>query len=128
MRLGIASLDPSYALQLTPGRHTPRMRGIQYAAASRLNHRRLWNTVSPAFAGDDDHGRHCERSEAIHRRREKESWIASSQVLLAMTQDTHPHSRGTMCPSFCMKLIRPENKRAQGRPGAQLAPAARVHW
>jgi hypothetical protein len=29
-------------------------RGIQYAAASRLNHRRLWNTGSPAFAGDDE--------------------------------------------------------------------------
>src|SRR6266436_1886818 len=34
-------------------RHTPRKRGIQYAAASRLNHCRLWNTGSPAFAGDD---------------------------------------------------------------------------
>jgi len=33
----------------------PRLdRGIQYAAASRLHHRRLWNTGSPAFAGDDD--------------------------------------------------------------------------
>ena len=29
------------------------MRGIQYAAASRFYHRRLWNTGSPAFAGDD---------------------------------------------------------------------------
>src|SRR6266480_294777 len=35
------------------GRHTPRKRGIQYAAASRFNHKRLWNTGSPAFAGDD---------------------------------------------------------------------------
>ncbi len=26
---------------------------IQYAAASRLKHWRLWNTGSPAFAGDD---------------------------------------------------------------------------
>jgi hypothetical protein len=34
-------------------RHTPRMRGIQYAAASRFNHGCLWNTGSPAFAGDD---------------------------------------------------------------------------
>jgi hypothetical protein len=32
----------------------PRLdRGIQYAAASRLNQCRLWNTGSPAFAGDD---------------------------------------------------------------------------
>ncbi len=37
-------------------RHTPRKRSIQYAAASRVNHRRLWNTGSPAFAGDDDLG------------------------------------------------------------------------
>ncbi len=28
-------------------------RAIQYAAASRLKHRRLWNTGSPAFACDD---------------------------------------------------------------------------
>ena len=32
---------------------SPRRRGIQYAAASRLNSERLWNTGSPAFAGDD---------------------------------------------------------------------------
>jgi len=35
-------------------RHTPRMRGIQYAAASRFNYWRLWNTGSSAFADDDD--------------------------------------------------------------------------
>ena len=34
-------------------RHPPRMRGIQYAAAYRLYRWRLWNTGSPAFAGDD---------------------------------------------------------------------------
>ncbi|EJN14507.1 hypothetical protein PMI42_01917 [Bradyrhizobium sp. YR681] len=31
----------------------PAKAGIQYAAAFRLNHSRLWNTGSPAFAGDD---------------------------------------------------------------------------
>jgi hypothetical protein len=32
----------------------PRLdRGIQYAAASRLKHKGLWDTGSPAFAGDD---------------------------------------------------------------------------
>src|SRR5262245_30236509 len=31
----------------------PRRRAIQHAATSRLKHRRLWNTGSPAFAGDD---------------------------------------------------------------------------
>ena len=47
------------ALALIGLRHLParrlsyRMRGIQYAAASRLNHRLLWNTGSPAFACDD---------------------------------------------------------------------------
>ena len=35
-------------------RHPPRMRGIQYAAASRFNHSGLWNTGSSAFADDDD--------------------------------------------------------------------------
>jgi hypothetical protein len=39
------------------GRHTPRKREIQYAAASRFNLQRLWNTGSPAFAGDDTDGR-----------------------------------------------------------------------
>ena len=34
----------------------PRMRGIQYTAASRFYHRRLWNTGSPACAGDDEWG------------------------------------------------------------------------
>src|SRR6266404_6615014 len=33
----------------TLDRHTPRMRGIQYAAAFRFHHRRLWNTGSSAF-------------------------------------------------------------------------------
>jgi hypothetical protein len=31
----------------------PAKAGIQYAAANRLDVRRLWNTGSPAFAGDD---------------------------------------------------------------------------
>jgi hypothetical protein len=34
-------------------RHTPRKRGIQYAAASRFHRWRLWNTGSSAFADDD---------------------------------------------------------------------------
>jgi hypothetical protein len=40
----------------TNTRRTPRMRGIQYAAASQFYHWRLWNTGSPAFAGDDSWG------------------------------------------------------------------------
>ena len=31
----------------------PRESGDQYAAAFRLNNGRLWNTGSPAYAGDD---------------------------------------------------------------------------
>jgi hypothetical protein len=31
----------------------PAQAGIQYAAAYRFNHRRLWNTGSSAFADDD---------------------------------------------------------------------------
>jgi hypothetical protein len=48
---GHASLCPPY------GCHAPRMRGIQYAAASRFSHCSLWNTGSPAFAGDDERRR-----------------------------------------------------------------------
>jgi hypothetical protein len=34
--------------------HRPALdRAIQYAAAYRLKHNGLWNTGSPAFAGDD---------------------------------------------------------------------------
>jgi hypothetical protein len=33
------------------------MRGIQYAETSRSNHKRLWNTGSPALAGDDSYVR-----------------------------------------------------------------------
>ena len=40
-------------------RHTPRMRGIQYAAAYRVKHQRLWNTGSPAFAGDNNEVSDC---------------------------------------------------------------------
>jgi hypothetical protein len=32
----------------------PAKAGIQYAAAYRFNHCCLWDTGSPAFAGDDD--------------------------------------------------------------------------
>jgi hypothetical protein len=42
----------------TRSRHTPRRRGIQYAAAFRFHHQRLWNTGSSAFA-DDDGYRHA---------------------------------------------------------------------
>ena len=40
--------------------------GIQYATASRLKHSRLWNTGSPAEAGDDDPG--AVRQRAVRHR------------------------------------------------------------
>src|ERR1700685_4679915 len=69
------------------GGHTLRKRSIQYAAAYRFNHQRLWNTGSPGHSraqatpyfvrlcrattarirfSNSQYSRHCERSEAIH--------------------------------------------------------------
>ena len=48
--------DASRTTSSTTSRHTPRMRGIKYAAAFRLHYYGLWNTGSPAFAGDDGRG------------------------------------------------------------------------
>src|SRR6202790_5130285 len=60
-RAGAVSRSP-----VTPNRHRPPtgranarpvtrlQRAMQYAAASRFYHRRLWNTGSRAFAGDDN--------------------------------------------------------------------------
>src|SRR4029077_10154133 len=50
-----------------------------------------------------DHGRHCERSEAIHCATSKKGWIASSLRLLAMTSGctTAFSRRGT--PEFMPK-------------------------
>src|SRR5260221_7751203 len=81
---------------LAYGRHTPRMRGIQYAAASRLNHWRLWNTGSSAFA-DDDSG------ECSH---------------------TASPSRGR-CPSYAAIVRAPESEGA-GNAGCALHPRSRV--
>ena len=39
--------------------HHPRKRVIQYAAASRFDHCRLWDTGSPACAGDDGEDDDC---------------------------------------------------------------------
>src|SRR5215207_7221990 len=50
---GAKRYHPSYDNCEIVARHAPRRRGIQYAAAYRFNHWRLWNTGSPAFAGDD---------------------------------------------------------------------------
>ena len=70
--MGIAALHPSYDCFFksrdgllrfarndgkTSAQHTiviPAKAGIQYAAAFRFYHFFLWDTGSPAFAGDDD--------------------------------------------------------------------------
>jgi hypothetical protein len=60
-------------------------------------------------------------SEAIQKVK-KEIWIASSQVLLAMTATkvtTTSRSRGAMRPEFCISLSLLKTERAQGRPGAR---------
>jgi hypothetical protein len=53
--------------------------------------------------------RHCERSEAIHRAAQKEKWIAPRNDVVGVgfefqRADTDPHSRGTICPKFCIGL------------------------
>jgi len=71
-------------------------RGIQYAAASRLNHSRLWNAGSPGQAG------RRQRVLQTHHR------LLAAHLARALLR------RSTL-----------EAKRAQGRPGADLAPAVR---
>ncbi|MET4085336.1 hypothetical protein ABID60_001040 [Bradyrhizobium sp. S3.5.5] len=71
-------------------------RGIQYAAASRLNHSRLWNAGSPGQAG---------RRQRVLQTRHR---LLAAHLARALLR------RSTL-----------EAKRAQGRPGADLAPAVR---
>jgi hypothetical protein len=79
-------------------RHTPRKRGTQYAAAPRRYRYCLWNTGSPACAGDDSRSR----------------------------QDTPPHSRRMLLREVCLIPVASPLKRAQGMPGARCAPRSRV--
>ncbi|PJG50574.1 hypothetical protein CVM73_35575 [Bradyrhizobium forestalis] len=67
--------------------HSPRKRGMQYAAASRLNHNCLWNTGSPAFAGDD--------SERVAAR------VRPSRPRL--TSSATPADRSSPCPSLAAR-------------------------
>jgi hypothetical protein len=50
---GAAATSRQAITRNTHHRHTPRKRGIQYAAAFLLNHERWWNAGSSAFADDD---------------------------------------------------------------------------
>src|SRR3954449_9507368 len=56
-------------------------RGIQYAAAHRGNHGRLWNTGSPAFAGDDSRAR---GSSHLHECKSRICRVATSPRTSAM--------------------------------------------
>jgi hypothetical protein len=69
----------------TPNRHTPRRRGIQYAAAYRLYRRRLWNTGSSAPV------RNCARR--------------------TMTANTPSPSRGAFRPGFANRFAQTRGRR-----------------
>src|SRR5207237_544592 len=73
-------------------------RTIQYAAASRFNHCRLWNTGSPAGA--------------CHRAR-----IRATRWRVTTTEYEAAISR-RWSPEVCIVVCPPRNWRAQGRPGA----------
>jgi hypothetical protein len=60
-------------------------RAIQYAAASRLNRWRLWNTGSPGPVG---------RMTAVFVR------TAPTSNSISQTADTRPYSRSMTCPRF----------------------------
>jgi hypothetical protein len=89
-------------------RHPPRRRGIQYAAASRLNHQRLWDTGSPAFAGDDSGG--CG---------------ALGFNLQTSIANAASRPRGAMRPSFA-SIAALEKQEGAGKAGCALHPRSRV--
>jgi hypothetical protein len=86
----------------TKGRHTPRRRGIQYAAASRFQDRRLWNTGSPACAGDD----------------------SECAALALPFPNIASLSRGMIYPRF--SFCRPSTVEGAGNAGCALHPRSRV--
>ena len=114
----------------------------QYAAASRLTAtvsgimgRPLSRAMTVGVALIDQ--RHCERSEAIQLLPgDDESWIASSQTLLAMTRwnpiqqtaggYTFAFSRRE-APELCSNSL-PSNIEGAGKTGCALHPRSRVHW
>jgi hypothetical protein len=90
-------------------RHTPRMRGIQYAAASRFHHQCLWNTGSSAGA--------CHRAAlCADPVADDDGWEG---------RDANPHSRGAMRPSFA-SIFTLEKQEGAGKAGCALHPRSRV--
>ncbi len=131
--------------------HSPRKRGIQYAAASRINHKCLGVLDRPVEPGDDSECVACachrlviaSASEAIQNPSAEGFWIASSQGLLAMTEpgarrrspirmcvaDTPSPSRGGFRPSFASSLHpRDPRGRREGRvPAGTHGPLRETH-
>jgi hypothetical protein len=83
------------------------MRGNQYAAAPRLHHRCLWNTGSPACAGDDDR-----------------DFFARTEIF---SPDITSRSRGAMHPKSCISF-RPRGRGECRVPNAPAASCALCSW
>ena len=101
-RAGESGLSPSRfrfdfqtAGSATTGRHTPRKRGIQYAAASRFDHGRLGILDRPLSRA-----------------------TTTENVACPHSSHTLPLSRDALSPELCM-FLRLEKQRAQGKPGAR---------
>jgi hypothetical protein len=101
-------------------RHAPRMRGIQYAAASRLNHRCLWNVIA------------SEAKQSIVRHNERMDCFASLAMTAendapstAATADMTSRSRDMKLPEVCI-FVRPLEKEGAGKTGCALHPRSRV--
>jgi hypothetical protein len=90
--------DAARSHRFTTGRHTPRKRSIQYAAAYRFHRWRLWNTGSPPSRG--------------------------RQLVCA---DTPSHSRGAIRPRFALKS-RPLRSEGAGNAGCPMHPQPRVRY
>jgi hypothetical protein len=86
-------------------RHTPRMRGIQYAAASRFYRWRLWNTGSPGIG---------------ERKRRRPSDGYAGRRRLRVSSHTFAISRHAM-PEGCSEFPALFDQRARGMPGARCA-------
>jgi hypothetical protein len=120
-------------------------RTIQYAAASRfiigvsgiLDHppepvigRPFAPTRWRAMASESvarSLSRHCERSEAIHlAARRGERWIASSQVLLAMTERQASAIPRRDCARTMQETLCPSITEGAGKAGCPVHPQPRV--
>jgi hypothetical protein len=116
-------------------------RAIQYAAHSRLNHRCLWNTGSPAQPGDDDRRMGGWRELVIPRAcgvsstprpigfNHRRLWNTGSPACAGDDscaqrgrRDTSPRSRRASRPRFCNSFT-PFNQEGAGNAGRRLAPA-----